>query len=283
MRTISRRDFVKLGATGCGALALAAGGLGVAFAADAKKTVCMTIGNHWSYTGIGWQLGIESSVLSIVDAMEIVDKPPHLKTCINLDARAYEIMAEKFPEATDRLKRYLAEGKLELIGGSYGQPMGTMVGGESNIRQLVLGREAIRKSMGYEVATFLEEEEFSHPQVPQIAAGAGYRFVSLAQVDTWGQTGIPAVEHNVVKWQGIGRDRAPLHAEKRDDGPLGRNERNNRLAGLQETSGTGRAAGDRLGGVRLGRLGSSHLHPQRIRPLSGEVQTGLPSGLRSNA
>ena len=141
-------------------------------------------------------------VLSVVDAMEMADRPPGVKTCINLDARAYELMAERYPEVTARLKKYLAEGKVELIGGTYGQPMGTMFSGESNIRQLVVGREVIRKALGYEMATFLEEEEFSHPQIPQIAAGAGYKYASLAQVDTWGAAGVPHLEVNAFHWKG---------------------------------------------------------------------------------
>lgn len=187
------------------------GGLGVvaspfllsAKGAPAGDGFCAVLCNHWSYTGIGWQLGLESDVLSATDAMEIYDQPPHIKTCINLDARAFERMAEKFPEVANRLKSYLAAGKLELIGGTYGQAMGTTIGGESNIRQLVVGREAIHEALGYEVATFLEEEEFSHPQIPQIAIAAGYRYASLAQLDTWGRTGIPLLEHNVIRWKGV--------------------------------------------------------------------------------
>ena len=112
------------------------------------------------------------------------------------------------------MKRYLAAGKVELIGGTYGQPMGTTVGGESNIRQIVVGRETIRKTLGYEMATFLEEEEFSHPQVPQLAAGADFRYTSLAQVDTWGRAGIPVLEYNAIRWKGVDGSVAPLRAEK---------------------------------------------------------------------
>ena len=53
------------------------------------------------------------------------------------------------------------------------------------------------------MVTFLEEEEFSHPQLPQILAGAGYRFASLAQVDTWGRAGIPILEFNAIRWRGV--------------------------------------------------------------------------------
>jgi hypothetical protein len=200
----SRRDFLQAGIIGgAGAVLLGSGMAGNAAAADIPQTVCLTICNHWSYIGIGWQLGIESCALSAIDAMELADRPPYAKTCINLDARAYEFMAENFPEVAERLKRYLKAGKVELIGGTYGQPMGTMFGGESNIRQVVVGREIIRKVLDYDMATFLEEEEFTHPQVPQIAAGAGFRYASLAQLDTWGRAGCPVVEQDVIGWKGI--------------------------------------------------------------------------------
>ena len=53
------------------------------------------------------------------------------------------------------------------------------------------------------MVTFLEEEEFTHPQIPQIAALAGYRYASLAQVDTWGRAGCPRIDLNAVFWKGI--------------------------------------------------------------------------------
>ena len=174
-------------AAGAGPASGAAGGTGLASGAPAAAGVCVTLCSHWSYIGIGWQLGIESCVLSATDAMEMADRPPHVKTCLNMDARAYEFMAEKFPEVAARLKKCLAEGKVELIAGTYGQPMGTTISGESNIRQIVVGRETIRRGLGYEMVTFLEKEEFTIRKPPQILAGAGYRFASLARVDTWGR------------------------------------------------------------------------------------------------
>ena len=201
---ISRRKFVKIASAGgiSAALAPSLSNL-VAQVAGKPGGICITLCNHWSYIGIGWQLGIESCVLSAIDAMGMAELAPHVKTCLELDARAYEFMAEKFPEVAERLKRYLAEDKVELIGGTYAQPLGTMFSGESNIRQLVYGRETIRKALKYEVATFLDEEEFSHPQIPQIALGAGYRYASLAQVDTWGRAGIPYLEVNAFHWKGM--------------------------------------------------------------------------------
>jgi alpha-mannosidase len=172
-------------------------------AAEESVRLCLTICNHWSYIGIGWQLGIESCVLSVTDAIEMAERPPHVKTCLNLDARAYEFMAEKFPEVTERLQQHLAAGRVELIGGTYGQPMGSTISGESNIRQILVGREVILKTLGYPLATFLEEEEFTHPQIPQLAKLAGFKYASLAQLDTWGRAGCPQLDVNAMGWQGI--------------------------------------------------------------------------------
>jgi hypothetical protein len=218
-KTMTRREFLERSAAGgAGAVFLAPiasrlsmPGAPIAAAAHEAQAVaaapasglCLTICNHWSYIGIGWQLGIESCVLSATDAMELADRPPHAKTCLNLDARAYEFMAEKFPEVTERLRKYLAEGRVELIGGTYGQPMGTTISGESNIRQMVMGREVIRRTLGYPMVTFLEEEEFTHPQIPQLAALAGFKYASLAQLDTWGRAGCPRLDLNSLWWKGI--------------------------------------------------------------------------------
>ena len=37
------------------------------------------MGDHWSYIGIGWQLGIESCALSVLDALNIADAAPARK------------------------------------------------------------------------------------------------------------------------------------------------------------------------------------------------------------
>jgi alpha-mannosidase len=207
---LNRRSFVKTGLLfGAGVACLNLPESLLAQTSQAADSFCVALCNHWSYIGIGWQLGIESCVLSAIDAMGMADLAPHAKTCIEWDARAYEFMAEKFPEIANHLKKYLSEGKIELIGGTYGQPLGTMFSGESNIRQIVYGRNTILKALDYEMVTFLDEEEFSHPQIPQIVLGAGYRYASLSQVDTWGKAGVPHLEVNSFEWQGMDGSKVP--------------------------------------------------------------------------
>jgi len=198
-----RRKFLKLGLAGLSATALRpTRSLALPFDA-AGEGFCFMMGDHWSYIGIGWQLGIESCALSVLDGLNIADQPPHAKTCINLDARAYEFLAQEYPLLCERLKKSLAEDKVELIAGSYSQPMATLYSGESSIRQIVVGHDVIRKALGVEIESFLEEEEFSHPQLPQILAAAGVKYTSLAQLDTWAYAGCPVMPLNAFTWKAM--------------------------------------------------------------------------------
>ena len=167
-----------------------------------KPRLCLTLLNHWSYTGIGWNLGLESCAQSITDSLDMADYSPSVKTGINLDALTYELVAEHYPHLNRRLQRYLAAGQVEIIGGTFGQPIGSMVSGESNLRQLVVGQQTITRVLGRPVAVFLEEEEMSHPQIPQLLALTGYRYGSMAQCDTWGRHGAPSMEEPVIWWEG---------------------------------------------------------------------------------
>jgi alpha-mannosidase len=202
-KEITRRGVLKGGLIGGAGALVAWPGLARAAGAEGAPEACFTICNHWSYIGIGWQLGIESCVLSVMDAIELADRAPHIKVCLEEDARAYEFMAEKFPEVIEKLKKYLAANKTEIIGATYGQPMGTTVSGEANIRQLVVGLGLIRKTLGCAVTTLLEEEEHTHPQMPQLCKLTGIRYASLNQLDTWGRAGCPKMDVNVLNWKGL--------------------------------------------------------------------------------
>jgi hypothetical protein len=162
----------------------------------------LTSANHWSYIGLGWTLGVESVVES-VEQMLTVSEAAGVRFAIEFDARSYEKLAECYPAVLRRLRDAVNEGKFEIVGGSYSQPLASLISGESAIRQLVIGREIVRRLLGVEVETFLHEEEFAHPQVPQLLLKAGYRFASMAQVDTCGRQGTPLVEHNAFWWEGI--------------------------------------------------------------------------------
>jgi alpha-mannosidase len=132
---------------------------------------------HWDRE---WYLPFEFFRLRlgwVVDGvLETLERDPAF-TSFTLDGQAIvlEDYLEVRPENTARLQALLDAGRLE-VGPSYVLPDEILVGGESLVRNLLLGRRVCRR-FGVEPsgAGYLPDS-FGHPaQLPQILAGFGIR------------------------------------------------------------------------------------------------------------
>jgi alpha-mannosidase len=132
---------------------------------------------HWDRE---WYLPFEVFRLrlgSVVDGvLDTLERDPSF-TSFTLDGQAIvlEDYAEVRPENAGRLQALLGAGRLE-VGPSYVLPDEILVGGESLVRNLLLGRRVCRR-FGVEPsgAGYLPDS-FGHPaQLPQILAGFGIR------------------------------------------------------------------------------------------------------------
>ncbi|HZC76061.1 MAG TPA: hypothetical protein VE220_08825, partial [Gaiellaceae bacterium] len=120
-----------------------------------------------------FRLRLGAVVDGVLDTLENDDS----FTSFTLDGQAIvlEDYVEIRPENEDRLRALLAAGRLE-VGPSYVLPDEILVGGESLVRNLLLGRRVCRR-FGVEPSTagYLPDS-FGHPaQLPQILAGFGIR------------------------------------------------------------------------------------------------------------
>jgi alpha-mannosidase len=132
---------------------------------------------HWDRE---WYLPFEQFRLrlgAVVDGvLDTLESDPSF-TSFTLDGQAIvlEDYVEVRPENEGRLRALLAGGRLE-VGPSYVLPDEILVGGESLVRNLLLGRRVCRR-FGVEPsgAGYLPDS-FGHPaQLPQILAGFGIR------------------------------------------------------------------------------------------------------------
>jgi alpha-mannosidase len=132
---------------------------------------------HWDRE---WYLPFEQFRLrlgAVVDGvLETLEEDPSFTT-FTLDGQAVvlEDYLDVRPENEERLRALLAAGRLE-VGPSYVLPDEILVGGESLVRNLLLGRRVCRR-VGVEPsgAGYLPDS-FGHPaQLPQILAGFGIR------------------------------------------------------------------------------------------------------------
>ncbi|MEN3356236.1 MAG: hypothetical protein V7637_218, partial [Mycobacteriales bacterium] len=86
------------------------------------------------------------------------------------------------PEDRDYLRRLLAEGRCELMGGTYNEPNTNLTGPESTIRNLQYGIGLQRHVLGGDPRTAWQLDVFGHdPQFPGFAADAGLTDSSWAR------------------------------------------------------------------------------------------------------
>jgi alpha-mannosidase len=86
------------------------------------------------------------------------------------------------PEDRDTIRRLLAQGRLELMGGTYNEPNTNLTGAETTIRNVVYGLGFQRDVMGGDPATAWQLDAFGHdPQFPGLMADAGLTASSWAR------------------------------------------------------------------------------------------------------
>ncbi len=86
------------------------------------------------------------------------------------------------PEDRDDLRRFIAEGRVEIMGGTYNEPNTNLTSPETTIRNFVHGMGFQRDVLGADPATAWQLDAFGHdPQFPGMAADAGLTSSSWAR------------------------------------------------------------------------------------------------------
>ena len=81
---------------------------------------------------------------------------------------------DTFPEQRVVLRRLMAEGRVELVGGTYNEPNTNLTGSETTIRNLVYGIGFQRDILGGDPKSAWQLDAFGHdPQFPGLVARAG--------------------------------------------------------------------------------------------------------------
>jgi hypothetical protein len=126
---------------------------------------------------------------------------PSLQTVFDVDGHTFEQMAGARPRQIARLAQAVQTGAIEVVNGTYGQPLSLTVSGEAIVRHFYYGLRAIEEATGARVESFLSQEPQFFPQMPQVLAGFGFRRAVLRT--HWAPFGSdPGVDADVVRWRG---------------------------------------------------------------------------------
>ncbi|MDL2301845.1 hypothetical protein LJC58_05775 [Lachnospiraceae bacterium OttesenSCG-928-D06] len=116
---------------------------------------------------------------------------PQWKISLEIEPESFEYMRIHNPYAYTRLKEFVSDPstkeRVEFISGSYAQPFCWAINGESNIRQLLYGRDTLlRHFKDITIDTYAVQEPCFTSSLPQILGKLGYKRMSLKNPTAWG-------------------------------------------------------------------------------------------------
>jgi alpha-mannosidase len=166
-----------------------------------RRPLYYTFGNHMHWVDMEWLWGYSALPGSTRDMLHFCEAVG-VKGNVNFDGIGYEKLAVEAPETLNMLRQAVVDGRIEVVGASYGQPYGLFHGGESNVRQRVYGVRVALRLFGVRPRTFWEEEFDFFPQLPQLLCGVGYGYASLFFQWTWHTPHLPVEQTPAVWWEG---------------------------------------------------------------------------------
>jgi alpha-mannosidase len=175
-----------------------------AYAAGATQTIFIVPHTHWEgaifktreeYLDIG--------LPNILKALYLLKKYPDYHFA--LDQMCYlRPFLERYPSEVAALREFLAQGRLQIVGGTDTMNDNNMPSGESTVRQYLYAKQFFRERLGYDVTTGWALDTFGHngqmPQILKLAGMKSYWFMRGAAT-----TDMPSE----FVWQGIDGSRIP--------------------------------------------------------------------------
>ncbi|MGA2906674.1 MAG: glycoside hydrolase family 38 C-terminal domain-containing protein [Terracidiphilus sp.] len=120
-------------------------------------------------------------------AAQLMDEYPNY-TYTQSAVQYNEWIAEKYPELDERIGRRIKEGRWEVVGGMWVEPDLNMPDGESQARELLIGKRTLKQLYGVDVRIGWNPDSFGYNwQLPQIYRKAGIDYF-VTQKMSWNDT-----------------------------------------------------------------------------------------------
>jgi len=163
-----------------------------------KQTLYYIPHTHWEgavfYTREEY---LQFGLSNILSALRLLEKYPEYTFA--LDQVAYfKPFLERYPEQAAAFRKFIKQGRLQIVGGMDIMPDDVKPGGEIFVRQIQYGKEYCRQALGLDITTAWLLDTFGHhPQIPQLLKLAGFK-------SFWFFRGVPTDDLvSEFNWQGI--------------------------------------------------------------------------------
>jgi alpha-mannosidase len=126
------------------------------------------------------------------DILNALRSIPQWKLSFDIEPASWDDLRREDPQAYEELRRLFedqsVDSRLEICNGTFAQPFGWAQGGESNIRQLIHGRDVILRHFPQAVIqTYAVQEPCWSSCLPQVLRSLGFTAAVLKNPGTaWG-------------------------------------------------------------------------------------------------
>jgi alpha-mannosidase len=140
-----------------------------------KQFTIRTVGNShidmaWLWP---WTETVEVVRNTFRSALDLMREYPDFRFTMS-SARTYVWMEEKYPDLFKEIEQRVREGRWEVIGGMWVEPDLNMPGGESLVRQILVGKHYFQNKFGIDVKIGWNPDSFGYNwQLPQIYKKSG--------------------------------------------------------------------------------------------------------------
>ncbi|HXP63619.1 MAG TPA: glycoside hydrolase family 38 C-terminal domain-containing protein [Dongiaceae bacterium] len=172
---------------------------------EAKPTFWLVPHTHWEGAVFKTREEyLEMGLPHILTAVRLLKE--HSNYRFALDQVAYfRPFLERYPEEAAAFRRFVAEGRLQIVCGLDVMPDDNMPGGEAFVRQILYAKGYCREALGVEVTVGWLLDTFGHhAQMPQVLRLAGYK-------SFWFSRGVAdrSKMPSEFDWQGLDGTRIP--------------------------------------------------------------------------
>src|SRR5437867_10776731 len=173
--------------------------MGGAFAqAQPKQTLYYIPHTHWEgavfFTRDEY---LDMALHHLLTMLSLMKKFPEYTYALD-QVCAIKPFLERYPEEVDSFRKFVKEGRLQIVGGMDVMPDDVKPGGELFVRQMMYGKQYCREALGVDVTVAWMLDTFGHhPQMPQLLKQAGFK-------SFWFCRGVPKDDMvSEFNWRGI--------------------------------------------------------------------------------
>ena len=157
----------------------------------------------------GYHGGVDGHMprTSLKNVLDGLDHYPGWKVSFEIEPYSWAVFAKSDPQSIERLRKFLDDdtpaARVELVSAAYGQTYAWNINGESNIRQLIYGREEIHAVFPkVRVDTYAVQEPCWTSCLPQLLKSLGYKRAVLPNSTCWGGYHAPTLDADLMNWIG---------------------------------------------------------------------------------